>query len=189
MIDIGYGIRLAALVWKHKGKQANKNLFAETIVNGRCWANDLDTNMHMNNSRYLRECDFGRISLLLESGLWNVLFKRRKTGIKDANIVVTALQAQFRQSLEWGDRFKIYSRINGWDDKAFYLEQWITLDKTNEIVFSLLARMVLIPRSLTPQMLIDDLQIGRIESPKLSPNIQIFKENHRISFEDIKSKL
>ncbi len=59
MIDIGYGIRLASLLWKYKGKEPSKNVFIETILKGRCWANDLDTNLHMNNSRYLRECDFG----------------------------------------------------------------------------------------------------------------------------------
>ncbi len=189
MIDIGYVVRLAALLWKYKGKKLNKNLFVETIVNGRCWPNDLDTNMHMNNARYLRECDFGRFSLLIETGLWNILLERRKNGIKETNIVVSALQVQFRQSIELGDRFEIYSRINGWDDKAFYVEQWITLEKNKEIAFSLLARLCPIPRSLTPQMLVNDLQIGTIQSPQLSSNIEIFKENHRLNFEDIKSKI
>jgi hypothetical protein len=91
MIDIGYAIRLMALIWRYKGKEGNKNVFSETVIHGRCWPNDLDLNWHMNNSRYLRECDFGRISILFETGLWNALLKRKKSGMKDANILVSAL--------------------------------------------------------------------------------------------------
>ena len=69
MIDIGSGVRLAALLWQYKRKKANKNLFVERVVSGRCCGNDLDVNMHMNNVQYLRESDFCQFSLLLETGL------------------------------------------------------------------------------------------------------------------------
>ena len=119
MLDIGYGIRLASLLWKFRGKEHCGSPLIESVVRGRCWLNDLDTNIHMNNSRFLRECDFGRFSLLIETGLWNILMKERKKGIKDASILVSALQCQFRESIQWGDYFNIHSRIEGWDDKAF----------------------------------------------------------------------
>jgi len=189
MIDIGYAIRLMALIWRYKGKEVNKNVFSETVIHGRCWPNDLDLNWHMNNSRYLRECDFGRISLLLETGLWNVLLKRKKSGMKDANIVVSALQVQYRQSIELGDQFQIRTRINGWDDKAFYFEQAMIIDKNQETAFLMLIRFSLTPRSLTPQMLVNDLQIGSIQSPKLSPAIEAFKQNYKLNYSDLKSKI
>jgi YbgC/YbaW family acyl-CoA thioester hydrolase len=189
MLDIAYAVRLIALLWKHKAKKVPKNLFCETVVHGRCWPNDLDMNWHMNNSRYLRECDFGRISLLIETGLWNAVGERRKNGMKDVNILVSALQVQYRQSVELGDQFEIRTRINGWDDKAFYLEQSMILEKNGEIAFLMLVRFALTPRSLTPQMLVDDLQIGSIQSPSLSPYMQNFKENYKLDFKDIKSKI
>ncbi len=49
----------------------------------------------------------------------------------------------------------------------------------------MLIRFSLTPRSLTSQMLVDDLQIGSIKSPRLSPAIQAFKLN----YPDIKSKI
>ncbi|CAF1207626.1 unnamed protein product [Rotaria sordida] len=171
MFDIGYAIRVIALLFRYKGNKKCKNIFSESVVKGRCWPNDLDLNWHMNNSRYLRECDFGRYSFLLETGLWNRLIERRKKGMKNSSIIVSALQVQYRQSVELGDRFEIRTRINGWDDKAFYFEQSIILEKNQQAAFSLIVRLVTIPRSLTPQMLIDDLQIGSIQSPKFSPAV------------------
>jgi YbgC/YbaW family acyl-CoA thioester hydrolase len=187
MFDFGYFVRTLSLFWRNKGK--TKNLLDEVIVKGRCWTNDLDLNWHMNNSRYLRECDFGRVSLLIETGLWDVLLERRKNGMKDANIIVSALQVQYRQSVELGDTFEIRTRINGWDDKAFYLEQSMILDKNKQIVFLMLIRYALTPRSLTPQMLVDDLKIASIESPILSPAMQILKDNYRLNCESIRSKI
>ena len=189
MLDLGYAIRVIALAWRYRGYKKHKNIFAESLVYGRCWLNDLDLNWHMNNARYLRECDFGRISFLIESGLWNVLLERRKKGMKDANFVVSAFQVQYRQSLELGDRFRIHTCLNGWDDKALYLEQWMVLEKNSETAFSLLVRGALTPRSLTPQMLIDDLQIGSIQSPALSPAVEIFRQNYRLNLTSIKSKI
>jgi YbgC/YbaW family acyl-CoA thioester hydrolase len=189
MFDFGYFIRAVSLFWRYKGKGKSKDLFDESIVKGRCWTNDLDLNWHMNNSRYLRECDFGRTLLILETGLWDAILIRRKNGMKDVSILVSALQVQYRQSVELGDTFEIRTRINGWDDKAFYLEQSIILDKNKQIAFSMLVRFGLTPRSLTPQMLVDDLYSGSIQSPTLSPAVQIFKDNYRLNYEVIKSKI
>ncbi|CAF0876756.1 unnamed protein product [Adineta steineri] len=189
MLDFGYFIRTAALFQRFKSNEKLINLLSESVVYGRCWPNDLDFNWHMNNARYLRESDFARISLLLETGLWNSIVKRRKNGMKDAHALVSALQIQYRQSIELGDRFKFISRINAWDDKAFYLEQWMIREKTNEKVFSLLVRLAVTPRSLTPQMLVDDIQNKSIESPPFSPSMQSFKDNYKINFQEIPSKL
>jgi YbgC/YbaW family acyl-CoA thioester hydrolase len=173
---------MSSLFWRYKGKGKRKNLFDETIVKGRCWTNDLDFNWHMNNARYLRQCDFGRVSLILETGLWDAILIRRKNGMKDVSILVSALQVQYRQSVELGDRFEIQTRINGWDDNAFYLEQSMILNKNKQIAFLMLARFALTPRSLTPQMLVDDLYSGSIQSPTLSPIVQVFKDNYKLNY-------
>ncbi|CAF1059741.1 unnamed protein product [Rotaria sp. Silwood1] len=189
MFDIGYAIRVFVLLWRYKGNKKYKNIFSQSVINGRCWPNDLDLNFHMNNSRYLRECDFGRYSYLIETGLWNAIIQRKKKYMKNSTIVVSALQVQYRQPIELGDKFQILTRINGWDDKAFYLEQFIIMDKNGQAAFSLLVRLVLIPRSLTPQILIDDLKIGSIKSPTLSTAVQAFRRNHQLTFSPIKSNI
>jgi YbgC/YbaW family acyl-CoA thioester hydrolase len=187
MFDFGYFVRTLSLFWRHKGK--TKNLFDETIVKGRCWTNDLDLNWHMNNARYLRQCDFGRSSLIVETGLWETILIRRKNGMKDANFIVNALQVQYRQSVKLGDSFEIRTRINGWDDKAFYLEQSMILDKDKQIALLMLNRFAITPRSLTPQMLVDDLNSGSIQSPTLSPTVQVFKDNYKLNYQHTKLEM
>ncbi|CAF1530796.1 unnamed protein product [Adineta ricciae] len=186
MFDLGYFIRASRLFWRSKTAGKVKHILDESIIKGRCWTTDLDTNWHMNNARYLRQCDFGRITLLLENGLWDAVLARRKTGMKDATVLVSALQTQYRQSVQLGDRYDIRTRIHGWDDKAFYLEQAIVLDTNQKIAFLMLIRFALVPRSLTPQMLVDDLDLGVKQSPPFSPSVKAFQENYQLSYPIIK---
>ncbi|CAF0857403.1 unnamed protein product [Rotaria sp. Silwood1] len=189
MFDIGYALRVMRLLWRYKGNKNYKNILSESIVKGRCWPNDLDLNFHMNNSRYLRECDFGRYSFFMETGLWNAFIQRREKDMKNATILVSALQVQYRQSIKLGEKFQIVTRINGWDDKAFYFEQSMIMNKNLQPAFSLLIRIAFLPRSLTPQILVDDLYFGSIQSPKLSPAVENFRQNYQLNFSPIKSNL
>ena len=188
MIDIGYVIRVIVLAWRRRAAKKMKNIWAESVVTGRCWPNDLDINMHMNNARYLREADFGRFALLLDTGLWDVVKVRRKKDLQ-TSLLAGAIQVQYRQSVELGDRFSITTRLAGWDERAFYIEQEITLEKNQQVACSLLVRIVVTPRSLSPQMLVEDLGYGSIESPVLPPAVENFKQNHRLTFLPLKSKL
>lgn len=181
LLDFGYFIRALRLIGtKRVINNGNGNIFHRTTVKGSCSVNDLDVNWHMNNSRYLREADFGRFLLLIETGIWNSIKQRRLSGMKDAHFLVSAIQVQYRQSLQWADRFEIHSRIDGWDDRAFYIEQTMVKDQTNDVVCLLLVRAVVTPRSLSPQTLVDDIHKETIESPVLSPSMKLFQENHRI---------
>ena len=42
-----------------------------------CLSTDLDFMLHMNNARYLRECDFGREFLLMRTGILRAISKRK----------------------------------------------------------------------------------------------------------------
>ena len=50
-----------------------KSILHDSIVYSICWSTDLDINWHMNNARYFRELDFGRIDYWLRSGLYSAL--------------------------------------------------------------------------------------------------------------------
>lgn len=185
MLDIAYGIRVLRIFLKSKKNQNYKNIFSESIVNASCWPNDLDINWHMNNSRYLRECDFGRISFLIETGLWNSILEQRKKTFKNANVIVSALQVQYRQSVELFDKFHILTRIDGWDETSFYFQQSMILNKNNQTAFSIIVRQTVIPRNLTPQILVDQINKKSIQSPKLSFNMENFRQNHRLTYSKI----
>lgn len=189
MLDIAYFIRGGQLALRHRfNKQKKKDIWIESVTHGQCGISDLDTQWHMNNARYLREADFSRFSLLLETGLWDVILARRKKEPQIA-LLVSAIQVQYRQSVQRGDRFSFVTRIVGWDEHAFYFTQSMILDKNQEVACSFIVRIAVSPRTLSPQMLVADLGYESIESPALPPEVQNFKDNYKLPLTTIKSKL
>ncbi|RYG60098.1 MAG: acyl-CoA thioesterase [Alphaproteobacteria bacterium] len=92
----------------------------------RCWPADLDTLLHMNNSRYLAIMDIARIDLITRCGLWKKLRSRGHYPIVEAQTI------RYRKSIKLFQRFTIVTHIQGWDEKSFYLTQ--TFMRGNEIV-------------------------------------------------------
>lgn len=78
---------------------------------------DLDVFAHVTNSKYLAFMDLGRTDLLLRSGLARHLWEAGWYP------VVAAETIQFRRPLHLFERFTLATRILGWDERAFFLEQ------------------------------------------------------------------
>ncbi len=83
----------------------------------RVWPNDLDTNFHMNNGRYLTVMDLGRFDLLLRSGLWAMV---RRVG---AVPILSAANIRYRFPLDFWDEFDLETQVMGWDEKWIYIVQ------------------------------------------------------------------
>ncbi len=83
----------------------------------RVWPNDLDTNFHMNNGRYLTVMDLGRFDLLLRSGLWAMV---RRIG---AVPILSAATIRYRFPLDALDTFDLETQVMGWDAKWIYIVQ------------------------------------------------------------------
>ena len=86
-------------------------------VRFRVWPNDLDMNRHMNNSRFLAMMDVGRYDLTRRTGLLQAV---RRAGWFP---VVAAQAIRFRKSLRPFATYELHTRVGGWDEKSFYLEQ------------------------------------------------------------------
>lgn len=78
---------------------------------------DLDLLRHVNNGSYLQLMDVGRIAMMMESGAWASMARRGWIS------VVTSETITFRRSLHWGQRYTLQTRIVGWDDTCFIVEQ------------------------------------------------------------------
>ena len=78
--------------------------------------NDLDTNLHMNNGRYLTLMDLGRLDLFMRSGLMRAL---RGTGWIP---ILSAAKVRFRREMRLWRRFRIETRIVYWADTSFVME-------------------------------------------------------------------
>ncbi|XP_060065182.1 protein THEM6-like [Ylistrum balloti] len=85
-------------------------------MDGIVLTTDLDAMFHMNNSRYLRECDLAQTKLWLESGVVQTIGQR-------FHVTNAATNIRFRKSLHLFTRYRIVSRFIHWDEKAFYIEQ------------------------------------------------------------------
>ncbi len=86
----------------------------------RVWPHDLDTSLHMNNGRYWTLMDLGRVDLVLRSGLWKVVLRRRWTP------VVSAAEIRFRRELRAFQRFSLETRILGWTETHMIMEHRMT---------------------------------------------------------------
>ena len=90
----------------------------------RCWPQDIDVFIEMNNGRILTILDLGRTVLAHRVGLLKAL-KENGWGLTMAGTSV-----RYRKRIKPFVKFKTVSRCVGWDDKFFYLDQsiWIGQD-------------------------------------------------------------
>lgn len=78
---------------------------------------DLDVFLHMNNGVYFSIMDLARYDMLIRSGLLKSVRKAKLSPI------VAAETIRFRRPLKLFQRYWVETRIIGWDDKAFLMEQ------------------------------------------------------------------
>eukprot|EP01100_Stratorugosa_tubuloviscum_P007076 TRINITY_DN2981_c0_g1_i7.p1 TRINITY_DN2981_c0_g1~~TRINITY_DN2981_c0_g1_i7.p1 ORF type:complete len:247 (-),score=80.54 TRINITY_DN2981_c0_g1_i7:91-744(-) len=90
------------------------NLFEGEILYRRVWLGDLDYNFHMNNAHYSLQGDYGRTSLIINSGLWNWARK------KNIYVALGGSYFWFIKSLKPFQKFTIETRVAGWDKKWIY---------------------------------------------------------------------
>jgi acyl-CoA thioesterase FadM len=88
----------------------------ESVLPLRVLPNDLDTNLHLNNGRYLTLMDLGRVDLLVRLGVVREMRRRRWGG------VVASATVRFRRPLNLFQRFDLHTRLLCWDDRWFYME-------------------------------------------------------------------
>ena len=81
------------------------------------WPNDIDTNLHLNNGRYLTLMDLGRWDLALRLGLLRPALKSRWQPL------VGSAAIRYRRPLPPFRGYELTTRLLCWDEKWFYLEQ------------------------------------------------------------------
>lgn len=81
----------------------------ESRLRFRCLPTDIDTNLHLNNARYMMLADIGRIDIFARSGLITLARKRRWAPM------VGGLQAVFVREIRLWQRFDVVSTIETWE--------------------------------------------------------------------------
>jgi len=94
------------------------------VSHHRCWPQDLDIFMEMNNGRILTLFDLGRFGIGARVGLLDAL-KRNRWGL-----AVAGGSTRYRKRIKLGQRFRMVTRCPGWDDRWLYMEQSMWLGDT-----------------------------------------------------------
>lgn len=92
------------------------------VSHHRCWPQDIDVFMEMNNGRILTILDLGRTILGQRVGLMRAL-KANGWGLTMAGASV-----RYRKRIKPFVKFKTVSRAVGWDDRFLYIDQSIWID-------------------------------------------------------------
>ncbi|KAK2868302.1 hypothetical protein Q7C36_000173 [Tachysurus vachellii] len=168
LLDVWYYLRLVAVLLRAWFLSPVFDITAEQSVGGHVLLHDIDM-CHMNNARYLRECDFARISLYARNG---VLKAARALG---GTMVVGATTVRYRRPLCVGEKFELRTRIVTWDDKAFYLEQRFVSSKDGMVAAVMFCKQNVLRSS--PDKILQHLCKRKVEVPEFPEDLQ-----HWISF-------
>ena len=115
IVNVNHLIRLLRLLLRPRGPIISPLLPCRTHF--RVGPTDLDILGHVNNGKYFSLMDLARVDLIARAGLLPHL--RRRGWVP----VVVAETIQLRRSLSLFQAFVIHTRVLGWDDKAFVLDQ------------------------------------------------------------------
>ena len=88
-----------------------------SVLEFRVFPNDLDINFHMNNGRYLTLMDLGRLDLVARTGLGKEALRKLWRPIVGSAFI------NFRKELNPLQKFRLESRILGWEGRWFYIQQ------------------------------------------------------------------
>lgn len=146
----------------------------ESEISSICTTNDLDFLCHMNNARYLRECDFGRYKLFLQNGIFHTVSQM------GGKIVLGASAIRYRRSLNLYQRFLVKSQIICWDTTSMYVEQKVIRQSDGFICAIIVCKQSLIGPS--PELVLRTLLGGNgLQSPPFPREIQAWIEYNNIS--------
>jgi acyl-CoA thioesterase FadM len=90
--------------------------FGVSALHFRVWPHDLDTNLHMNNGRYLTIADLGRTDLLLRMGLIKLDLKE---GLQP---MLSGSAIRYRRELRPFQAFRLESSILCWRGTSFVMQ-------------------------------------------------------------------
>ncbi|CAI5717822.1 hypothetical protein KXD40_001138 [Peronospora effusa] len=167
--DLWYFIRMGLQSLMPAGRGPRRHLFALSTIKGHVGFMDIDRNGHCNNSRFLRECGFGRRDLWQHNGVWKVVTNA------GGNLVIGAQTVRYRRELSFGQAYTMETRLVCWDKRAFYVEhRFVTRDGNGDFVNAIVMVKNTVIGVLSPEQIIEKL-----------PQLQFDEEAHPTMPEDI----
>ena len=147
LVKLWFRILFIKLTWRRRSTLKINDV---SRIDFRVWPSDLDIYNHMNNGIFLTIMDLGRFDQGLRTGIWQLWNK-----LGWYPIVVNST-ISYRKSLEPWQKFTLETKVIGWDDIAYYIEQRFV--RNGEIYARAIMRGRFLKRSwgiLTPQEVMD----------------------------------
>lgn len=153
-------VRIPALILRQKIRPLPRiGLFDEDIVRLHVWPQDIDFNVHLNNSRYLSFMDYGRVHSWASTG---ILDQTVRNGWKP---LAGSISITYRRSLGFLASFELVTRNVCWDDKWFYQEHVFRFKEG----LSAIAWVKVLFRgkegNIAPQQIVDTIAPGTVSPP------------------------
>lgn len=131
-------IRLAKEILLHR-KSGDLSVLDTHVSHHRCWPQDIDLFLEMNNGRILTILDLGRTGLAHRVGLLGAL---RQNGW---GLTMAGVSVRYRKRIRPFVKFRTVSKAVGWDHRFFYLDQSIWIG--NECAVQALYRSAVIDKN------------------------------------------
>jgi acyl-CoA thioesterase FadM len=110
-------LRIPAIALRQKIRPLPRiGLLDEDVLQLRVWPQDIDFNLHLNNSRYLSFMDYGRIHLTAALGMLEPVVREKWMPL------VGSISITYRRSLALFAPFTLTTKLVCWDEKWFYME-------------------------------------------------------------------
>ncbi len=155
---------ISAKYWKSPIKITDSCETNFTVLPG-----DLDLNIHMNNARYFAWMDLGRLDLMQRSGLLKKLRKRKWFP------VVADEMISFGKSLDLFQKVTLTTKIHGWDDKYFYLEQKFRINHKTYAGALVKSRILSKDKALFTKEIFEAMELN-LESPSMEEWLKLWKQ-------------
>ena len=167
---------------KRKSVLTRDELLSVSRVQGIVLLSDMDMFWHMNNSKYLREMDFGRFMLFAE------ILRGRMRELK-GRMAFSACSIRYRRSLLLWQRFTIESKVLCWKDDALYLEQRFVGNNDNFVHAIALVKFVIRGQGLNMDIVMETTCGRSIASPPPPPEVKAWIESIAESSEGLKREI
>lgn len=144
-------------------------LFAPVVRRFRVKPWDLDLNIHLNNAKYLKYLDKGRVEHIINCHPIRQLYHRQY------KLIVANTEISYIRSLLPFQPFSVASKITGWDHKYVYYEQ--RFESQGQLYAIAVIRLALLKGNTTtsPVPVFEQLT-GMPTGPELPGSVQLFNQ-------------
>ena len=143
-----------------------------SVVRFTVLPHDCDLNIHLNAGRFLSFMDIARVELLARMRVFRRILQRGWRPIVGGVVI------RYRRSVEPFERFSVESRLVGWDEKWFYIEQ--ILNRADGSMAAIAYARTLLRRkdgNVPPSELIEMMGFHGTESPSLPAFVEEWRRS------------